>query len=51
MKLETLDIGLDLPVVVMDDDFVEYLEEHSVETVEVDELAIYFFDWMKEHCE
>ena len=48
MDIETLDIGLDLPVVVMDEDFLDFLHENSVETIEVDELAIYFEQWLQE---
>lgn len=49
--IETKDIGLDLPVVVADDDFFEYLHEHSVESpIDINELAIYFAEWMKENC-
>ena len=44
--------GLELPVVVMDDDFIEYLHENSVDqTIDINELAIYFAEWMKENCE
>lgn len=48
MDIETLDIGLDLPVVVMDEDFLDFLHENSVETIEVDELAIYFEQWLQD---
>jgi len=50
--IETIEIGLNLPVVVADDDFFEYLQEQSVESpIDVNELAIYFHQWMKENCE
>ena len=43
---------LDLPVIVVDDDFFEYLEEESAgNSIDINELAIYFSDWMKENCE
>lgn len=51
LGIETSNVGLALPVVVMDDDFIEYLEENSVtESIDVNELAIYFAEWMKENC-
>jgi hypothetical protein len=50
--MEMMEIGLDLPVVVMDDDFIEYLEEESAgNSIDINELAIYFHQWMKENCE
>ena len=52
LGIETTDIGLPLPIVVMDNDFIEYLEEESVDTqIDINELAIYFAEWMKENCE
>ena len=45
------DVGLDLPFIVVDDDFFEYLDEESVqEYMDLDEFAIYFYDWMSAHC-
>lgn len=44
--------GSDLPVVAIDDDFFEYLLEESIDSiVDINELAIYFAEWMKENCE
>lgn len=44
--------GSDLPVVKIDDDFFEYLLEESIDSiVDINELAIYFAEWMKENCE
>jgi hypothetical protein len=45
------DIGLDLPYIVVDDDFLEYLDEECIQDyMEVDEFAIYFNEWMRENC-
>ena len=47
-----MDVGLDLPIILVDDDFYEYLEEESAgQLIDVNELAIYFHQWMKENCE
>jgi hypothetical protein len=41
-----------LPVMVADDDFIEFLQEESVfDTIELVELAELFALWMKENCE
>ena len=41
-----------LPVVVMDDDFFEFLEENSIETsMELNEFGVYLHQWLKEECE
>lgn len=49
---EGKDVGLDLPLIVVDDDFIEYLEEESVEEfLEIDEFAIYWSTWLKECTE
>lgn len=51
LMMDGKDLGLDLPYIVVDDDFLEYLEEESVQDyMEVDEFAIYFNDWMSESC-
>ena len=50
--IETFDVGAKLPVVVMDDDFIQYLQEQSIDSpIDINELAIYFAAWMKENCE
>jgi hypothetical protein len=47
-----LEVGLDLPVLVADDDFLEYLREQGFEnTIEQDELYIEYADWAKENVE
>jgi hypothetical protein len=47
-----IEVGLDLPVLVGDDDFIEHLHEHSyAETIELDELIIEWDDWSKENVE
>lgn len=49
--LEGQDIGLDLPAIVVDDDFLEYLEEESVEhSMDISEFAIYWNNWVRENC-
>ena len=41
-----------LPVMVADDDFIEFLQEESVfDTIELVELAELFFEWMNDNCE
>lgn len=48
--IELFDVGLELPVMVVDDDFVEYLEEESTEgTIEMVEFAELFAQWLKEN--
>ncbi len=50
--LDGVDVGLDLPAIVVDDDFIEYLEEESVEgTMDIAEFAIYWNTWLKECTE
>ena len=50
--MELHDIGLKLPVMMVDEDFIEYLAEESTEdSIEVVEAAEYFAQWMKENCE
>lgn len=52
MGLDLIDVGLELPVVVMDDDFIEFLQEESVlDTIELVELAELFKIWMDDSCE
>lgn len=50
--MELFDVGLELPVMVADEDFIEYLaEEGHDESIEEAEAAEYFVQWMKENCE
>jgi len=50
--MELVDVGLELPVMVADEDFIEFLQEESVDdSVEEVEAAEYFAQWMKENCE
>jgi hypothetical protein len=50
--MELFDIGLELPVMVADEDFIEFLQEEGVgESIEEVEAAEYFVQWMKENCE
>jgi hypothetical protein len=44
--------GLKLPVIVMDEDFFEYLEEESYDSkngISIVEFAIYYLDWEREN--
>lgn len=45
------DIGIDLPVIVIDDDFFEFLQEISVDdkSMDVSELFEYWSEWEDEH--
>ena len=38
-----------LPIVVADDDFIEYLREQGFETIELDELYLEYEDWAAEN--
>jgi hypothetical protein len=50
--MELIDIGLELPVMVADEDFIEYLaEEGHDESIDEVEAAELFAQWMKENCE
>jgi len=50
--MELIDIGLELPVMVADEDFIEYLAEEGFdESIDEVEAAEYFAQWMKENCE
>jgi hypothetical protein len=41
-----------LPVMDVDDDFFEFLQEESIfDTIELVELAELFFEWMIDNCE
>lgn len=49
---EGIDIGLDLPIILMDEDFLEYLDEEGVyEDIDISDFKKYFYTWMKENCE
>lgn len=45
-----MDVGLDMPVVVADEDFIEYLHELSyVDEIELHDLVFEWADWAKEN--
>lgn len=47
-----LDAGLDLPVLVADDDFIEHLYEFGFEgTIELDDLIFEWIDWSSDNVE
>lgn len=47
-----IEVGLDLPVLVADDDFLEHLREQSfMGTIEMDDLLFEWVDWSKENVE
>jgi hypothetical protein len=47
-----LEVGLDLPVLVGDDDFLEYLHENSfTEIIDVNELIFEWVNWAKDNVE
>ena len=47
-----LQAGLDLPVLVADDDFIEHLHENGhIESLEIDELIFEYIDWAKENVD
>ena len=49
--MELIDIGLELPVMVADEDFIEYLAEEGFdEAIDEVEAAELFAQWMKENC-
>jgi hypothetical protein len=44
------EIGLNLPVLVGDDDFIEHLHEHGFsETIDIGDLALEWADWAREN--
>jgi hypothetical protein len=50
--LGLLEVGLDLPVLVGDDDFIEHLHENGfTKTIDVDDLIFEWVDWEKENVE
>lgn len=47
-----MEVGLNLPVLVGDDDFIEHLHESGfTETIELDDLIFEWIDWAKENVE
>jgi hypothetical protein len=45
-----MDVGLDMPVLVADDDFIEHLHELSyVDEIDLNELLFEWLDWAKEN--
>lgn len=47
-----LEVGLDLPVLVGDDDFLEHLHENSfTETIDINDLIFEWSNWEKENVE
>jgi hypothetical protein len=47
-----LEVGLDLPVLVGDDDFLEHLHENSfTEVIDVNDLIFEWSNWAKENVE
>jgi len=46
------DLGLELPVLVADDDFLEHLRESGFyETIDIGDLIFEWVDWEKENVE
>jgi hypothetical protein len=43
--------GLDLPVLVADDDFIEHLHEQGYDSLDVNELYFEYNEWAKENVE
>lgn len=47
-----LDAGLELPVLVADDDFIEHLHESGFdETIDIDDLVFEWLDWEADNVE
>jgi hypothetical protein len=47
-----LEVGLDLPVLMGDDDFIEHLHENSfIDVIDVNDLIFEWIDWAKENVE
>jgi hypothetical protein len=45
-----LELGLDLPVLMADDDFIEYLQEEGyADTIELKDLYVEYCYWEKEN--
>jgi hypothetical protein len=45
-----LEVGLDLPVLVGDEDFIEHLHESGfVDVIDVNDLIFEWLDWSKEN--
>jgi len=51
-SMKEFGLAPELPAVVVDDDFFEYIEEESVEnTLDIGEFVLYYLDWAKENVE
>jgi hypothetical protein len=47
-----MEVGLDMPVLVADEDFIEYLHELSyVDEIELHDLVLEWVDWAKENID
>jgi hypothetical protein len=47
-----LEVGLDLPVLMGDDDFIEHLHENSfINVIDVNDLIFEWVNWAKENVE
>jgi hypothetical protein len=47
-----MDVGLNLPVLVGDEDFIEHLHEGGfTDTIELDDLIFEWIDWAKENVD
>jgi hypothetical protein len=45
-----LEVGLDLPVLMGDDDFIEHLHENGfIDVIDVNDLLFEWIDWAKEN--
>jgi len=45
-----MDVGLDMPVVVADEDFIEHLHESGfVDEIDLNDLIFEWLDWSKEN--
>lgn len=50
-NFEGEDLGLELPVIVVDDDFLEFVEEECIETMDVAEFWELWNEWEKENVQ
>jgi len=51
---DNTEIKLDLPLLVVDDDFFDYLEDetdYDGGAIELDEFLFYYFDWESKNVE
>jgi hypothetical protein len=47
-----MEVGLNLPVLVGDDDFIEHLHESGFdEVIDIDDLIFEWIDWSRENVE